>query len=38
MENDFIEIREIPYPRKCNDLIKNYEELLEADKARKENR
>jgi len=38
MKAEFTDIRVIPYDRKCQDLLKNQEELIAADKARKENR
>ena len=38
MEKEFVDIRVVPHDRKCADLIRNQEELIEADKSRKENR
>jgi len=38
MKKEFVDIRTISSERKCTDLIKNQEELVAADKARKENR
>ena len=38
MIEDFKEIRKVPYQKKCSDLVKHFDDLIAADKARKENR
>ena len=38
MKREFIDIRKINYERKCKELNENEDELIAADKARKENR